>query len=335
MRARYVITALTFFMICGATVCGSAYGKEAGTANADYLVDGLMYRGEGNCEEAIKSYQMARKLKQFEKDWVYDLAVVDCLVGLKRLDEAIDAYTKIIEGSTNRALQAQMYRGRAQAYYLKAVHPDSIDPGMLALARKDIASAGDLGADVSDLEKIMKEDTETKPVKATSEEINSVAGKPVTIIENPGKMIIGPGEYVLYISRDTIITDKTGTVIEASEIRPGDVIDFTCAMSYRNKADGMTHISAKTVTLHREVAPAPKPEAEEMKEKAPLPDATELLIISKLNAISNELKELNQKLTPPKPPAEAKTKKKIHKRTTPAAKGKEQPKKTEMQGEIK
>ncbi len=113
MRAKVVILSLFFIIFSGKAVFGAADTKGCDTQNADYLVDGLMYRGEGNCEEAVKSYQMARQLKQFKEDWIYYLAVADCFAGMKRLDEAIDAYTKVIGGTTNRTLQAEMYRGRA------------------------------------------------------------------------------------------------------------------------------------------------------------------------------------------------------------------------------
>src|SRR5208337_296814 len=163
MRATIGILAVIFFIASGAEVFGETVSKQDYTQNSDYLVDGLMYRGEGNCGESLKNYQMARKLKQFKEDWIYYLAVADCFVALKRLDDAIDAYTKVIEATANRSLQAEMYRGRARAYYIKSVKPDGIDLAMVNLAKKDLESAADLGADVSDLKKNIRDDMEIKP----------------------------------------------------------------------------------------------------------------------------------------------------------------------------
>jgi hypothetical protein len=278
----------------------------------------------------VKSYQIARKLNQFREEWFYNLAVADCLVALNRLDDAIDSYTKVIEATSNRALQAEMYKGRARAYYLKSVRPDGIDPAIAALAKKDIASAEALGANVSDLKKDIRDDTEMKPTKTFAEENKEivVTAKPVTVIESPGKIIIGSGEYVIYPSVDTTVKDQEGTSISASDIRSGDVVDFSYKLSYLNKADGMTHLSADTITLHRTVAPKP-PAVQEKR-----PDTIEMLILSKLNMLSEEIKDINEKLQPPsKEPKKPKVKKKVHKKGV--ATEKKPPKKSQIQGEIK
>ena len=332
MRAKAFILSFFFIIVSCGAFSSAADADSNDTKNANYLVDGLMYRAEGNCEESVKSYQMARKLKQFQEDWIYDLAVADCLVGLKRLDEAIDSYTRIIEAATNRTLQAEMYRGRAKAYYLKSVRPDTIDPKIMDLAKKDLNSAMNLGADVSDLKMNIKEDMETKTARSEAEAGNIITGEPVTIIESPWKMIIGDGEYVLYISKDTKIKNQKGMAISASEIKPGDLIDFSFTASYLNKADGMNHLSAKTITLHRDVVTTPA--EEEMKEKPPSHDAVEMLLLSKVNMLADEIKYLGEKLqAATKEPAKPKAKKKVRKKNIPTEK--QQLKKNEMSGEIK
>ena len=333
MRAKAVVLSFFFILISGGAVFGAADGKNCDTQNSDYLVDGLMYRGEGDCGESVKNYEMARKLKQFKEDWLYNLSVADCLVALKRLDDAIDSYTKVIEGTANRSLQAEMYRGRARAYYLKSVKPDGLDLKMVDLAKKDLESAADLGADVSDLRKTIRDEMEMKPAStftgAKGEVV--VTAKPVTVIESPEKMIIANGEYVLYPYDDTTIKDQQGTPISASDIKPGDFIDFSYTMSYLNKADGMPHISAKTITLHRAVPPKPAA-VPAVQEKSP--DTVEMLIFSKLNTLSGEIRDLNEKLQaaakePKKPTAKKKS------RGKGIAAEKKPPKKTQLQGEIK
>lgn len=332
MRAKVVILSLFFIIFSGKAVFGAADAKGCDTQNADYLVDGLMYRGEGNCEEAVKSYQMARQLKQFKEDWIYYLAVADCFAGMKRLDEAIDAYTKVIGGTTNRTLQAEMYRGRARAYYLKSVSPDTIDPKIIDLAKKDMNNAINLGADVSDLKKDLTEDIETKQAGSVAEAGNIVTGEPVTIIESPWRMILGDGEYVLYLSADTKIKDQQGMALPSSELKPGDLIDVSFTQSYRNKADGMTHLSAETITLHRTATP--KPATEEMTKKPLTPNPVEALILSRVNLLADEMKYLEEKLqAAAKEPAKPKTKKKTRKKNITMKNN--ESKKKEMQGEIK
>ncbi|HEX8949115.1 MAG TPA: tetratricopeptide repeat protein [Dissulfurispiraceae bacterium] len=221
----------------------------------NYFVDGIKYRGEGKCEDAIKSYQMARRHKQFKEDWAYHLAVADCYVALKRYDEGIDAYTRVLEGTKNKAMQAEMYKGRGKAYYFKAVGTNTLDKKYLELAQKDLQSAKSLGADVSDIEKSMSADMALKPVDAkATDDSKRVVARPVTIVEGPDKLVIGEGEYVLFLSSDTEMRDKNGQPIAASEIRPGDIVDFTYVTSYLNKADGMLHCSAKSLTLARVVS---------------------------------------------------------------------------------
>jgi len=162
MRATLGILAVILFIASSVEVFGETDSKQDCIQNSDYLTDGLKYRGEGNCVESVKSYQMARKLKQFREDWIYNLAVADCFLALKRLDEAIDSYSRVIAATANRTLQAEMYRGRAWAYYLKSVNPHGIDLTMVDLAKKDIESASDLGADVSDLKKNIRDNLEMK-----------------------------------------------------------------------------------------------------------------------------------------------------------------------------
>ena len=333
MRATIGILALIFLIASGAEVFGDMDSKQSCMQNSDYLADGLRYRGEGNCGESVKSYQMARKLKQFKEDWIYNLAVADCFVAMKRLDDAIDAYTKVIEATSNRTLQAEMYRGRARAYYIKSVKPDGLDLAMVDLAKKDIASAADLGADVSDLQKNIRDDMEIKTARTFPEgkEEIVVTAKPVTVIENPDKIIIGNGEYVLYPYGDTIIKDQQGMSISASDIKPGDLIDFSYTMSYRNKADGMPHISAKTITLHRDAAPKPAAVAAGQEK---VPDTMEMLILSKLNMLAGGIRDLNEKLqATAKEPKKPKTKKKLRKKSI--ATEKKPPKTSQLQGEIK
>ena len=333
MKVKAVVLSFFFLLISGGAVFGAAVGKNCDAQNSDYLVDGLMYRGAGNCGESVKNYEMARKLKQFKEDWIYNLSVADCFVALKRLDDAIDSYTKVIENTSNRSLQAEMYRGRARAYYLKSVKPDGLDLTMVDRAKKDLESAADLGADVSDLRKIIRDEMEIKPARAFTEgkEEIVVTDKPVTVVESPDKIIIGNGEYVLYPYGDTIIKDQQGMSISASDIKPGDFIDFSYTMSYLNKADGMPHISAKTITLHRDVAPKPAAVAA-VQER--VPDTIEMLIFSKLNTLAGEINGLKEEMQaaakePPKPKAKKKTRKKN------IATEKKPPKKTQLQGEIK
>ena len=333
MRATIGILAVVLFITSGAEVFGEMDSKQDYTQNSDYLVDGLIYRGEGNCGESVKSYQMARKLKQFKEDWIYNLAVADCFVALKRLDDAIDSYTKVIEATANRTLQAEMYRGRARAYYIKAVKPDGIDLTMIALAKKDMERAEDLGADVSDLQRDIRDEMEMKTARTFTEgkEEIVITAKPVTVIESPDKIIIGNGEYVLYPYRDTIIKDQQGMSISASDVKPGDLIDFSYTMSYRNKADGMPHISAKTITLHRDAAPKPAAVAA-VHEK--VQDTIEMLILSKLNMLAVETRDLNEKLqAAAKEPKKPNAKKKAHRKSITTEK--KPPKKSELQGEIK
>ncbi|MBF0506013.1 MAG: tetratricopeptide repeat protein [Nitrospirae bacterium] len=287
MKASIVILAIFFLTASGIEAFG-ATDIQAGGAQSSYnFADGIKYRAEGNCEDAVKSYQMARELRQFKEDWIYYLAIADCLVVLKRFDEAIDAYTRVIASTQNRTLQGEMYKGRARTYYLKAASPDNIDIKIVALAKKDVEHAMGLGVDVSDLEKTIRDDTEAKPARVDAEQGKTViTDKPVTIVERSDKLIIGNGEYVVYVSGDTRINDQKGTAIPPSEIKAGDVIDFSYTMSYQNKADSMTHLSASTILLHRDVAP----KQAGMEER--LPNSTEMLILSQLTTLSAEINNL-------------------------------------------
>src|SRR5208283_3696396 len=225
-----------------------------------------------------------------------------------------------------------MYRGRARAYYLKSVKPDGIDLTMVNLAKKDLDSAEDLGADVSDLQKNIRDDVEIKPARTFKEgkDETVITAKPVTVIESPDKIIIANGEYVLYPYGDTIIKDQQGMSISASDIKPGDLIDFSYTMSYLNKADGMPHVSAKRITLHRDVAPKPEAAAA-VQEK--VPDTVEMLIFSKLNMLAGEIKDLKEEMQTAKEPEKPKAKKKAHRKSS--ATEKKPPKKTQPEGEIK
>lgn len=332
MRTTIGILAMFFMIACAANASGAADAKDRDAHSADYLVDGLKFRAEGDCPEAVKSYRMARKLDQFREDWIYHLAVADCLVALKQLDDAIDSYSKVIDATSNRTLQGEMHRGRAFAYYLKAVTPEAVDPKMLALARKDLDSAMELGVDVSDIRKNMRDDVEFKHEKEGMKARSLITGQPVTVIESPNRMIIGDGKYMLYISGDTRINDKKGSEIAASDIKPGDLIDFSYTESYLNKADGMIHASAKTITLLREVEA--KPEPAEAKATQPAQDAAEMLILSKINMLADEIKELREKQeAAATEPAKPKVKKRPLRKG--AAQKKAQHEKTEFEGEIK
>ena len=330
MRATIGVLAMIFFIASGVEVFADTDSNQACTQNSDYLADGLMYRGAGNCGESVKSYQMARKLKQFKETWNYDLAVADCFVALRRFDDAIDSYTKVIEGTTNRTLQAEMYKGRARAYYLKSDKPDSIDLAIVDLAKKDIESAADLGTNVSDLQTNIRDDIETKTAGMSTKGKDNmvITAKPVTVIESPGKIIIGSGEYALYPSVDTIIKDQQGMSISASDIKPGDIIDFSYTMSYLNNADGMPHISAKTITLHRDV----EHKLAAVTEKNP--DPIEMLLLSKVNMLAGDIRDLNEKMRPAaKEPKKPKVKKKARRKSI--ATEKKPPKTSQLQGEIK
>ncbi|HKN18994.1 MAG TPA: hypothetical protein VJW95_04290 [Dissulfurispiraceae bacterium] len=333
MRATIVILAAIFLMASGAEAFGDMDSQQNSIQNSDYLADGLKYRGEGNCGESVNSYQMARKLKQFKEDWIYNLAVADCLVALRRLDDAIDSYTKVIESTSNQTLQAEMYKGRARAYFIKSVRPDGLDMKLVDLAKKDIEKAENLGADVSELEKNIRDEMEIKTTRTFTEgkEEIVITAKPVTVIESPDKIIVGNGQYVLYPYGDTKIKDQQGTSISVSDIEPGDFIDFSYTMSYLNKADGMLHISAKKITLHRDVAPKPAAVAVAPEK---VPDTLEMLIFSKLNMLSDEINNVNEKLqAASKEPKKPKAKKKAHRKSI--AKEKKPPKKSQLEGEIK
>ena len=268
--------------------------KSDGAVN--YFVEGIKYRGEGRCEEAIRSYQAARKLRQFKEDWAYHLAVADCYVALKRYDDAVDAYTRVIEATKNKALQAEMYKGRGRAYYFKAVGPNSLDKKYVGLAQKDLADAKALGADIADVEKIMAADMDIKPLDTGQSEGNQTfSSQPLTIIENANKMITGGGEHVLYLSKETVLKDKSGKAIAASELRPGDTVDFTCITAYRNRADGMLHCSVSAITLKRDASAAP---AIDPVDKAAGGDDNSLyirLLSQRLDRIDKDIREIRER----------------------------------------
>lgn len=287
------------FAIFADCMAASAETKETKKTSetANYFVDGIKYRGEGKCEESIKSYQMARKHKLFKEDWAYHLAVADCYVALKKYDDAIDAYTRVIEGTQNKSLQAEMYKGRGRAYYYKSVGAVNLDRKLIELSKKNLEDAKTLGADISEIEKSMAADMGLKPIDSSSEEEKkAVSSKPVTIVEGQNKMIIGDGEYVIYLSGDTAIKDKNGLMVHPSEIKPGDNIDFTFATSYRSKADGMLHCFVKTVTLKREstgkVSLADN--AGKSKEDADLSFYIKM-ISQRLDRIDKDIREMNEK----------------------------------------
>lgn len=294
--------------------------KSDGAVN--YFVEGIKYRGEGKCEEAVKSYQTARKLKQFKADWEYHLAVADCFVTLKRYDAAIDAYTRVIDAAKNKAMQAEMYKGRGRAYYFKSVGPNSLDKKYMDLAQKDLQDARALGADISDVEKMMAADMGIKPLDAKSAENNQTfPSQSVTIIESPLKMVTGDGEHVLYLSADTVLKDKSGQIINASEIKPGDTIDFSCIASYRNRADGMLHCSVKTITLNRSASPSGASAADVTGK--PQDDADNAFYIKllgqRLDRIDKDIREIKEKQnkTKKEPPSSGKIKAKKKKTRKP------------------
>ncbi|MBI3592306.1 MAG: hypothetical protein HY099_02300 [Nitrospirae bacterium] len=316
MRAIIIFLTVLMYAITAQSPAASAKNKEGD--GSSYLIDGIKYRGEGNCEEAIKSYQTARRLKQFKEDWVYHLAVADCYVALRKYDDAIDAYTKVIDSTKNKALQGEMYRGRGKAYYLKSIRTKDIDKKYLDLARKDLYDAKILGVDVSDIEKSMSADMALKPVAAKSgDESNTVISRQVAVLEGPHKIIAGDGEYVVYISGDTLIKDKSGLIIAASEIKPGDNIDFSYITAYRNRADGMLHASAKTVTLNRDASKIGLAEVISKPHDAVDTGVLYARILQKLDRIDADLKDMKEKQQPIKkePPKKSKIKKKPSKKS--------------------
>ncbi len=297
--------------------------KSDGAVN--YFVEGIKYRGEGKCEEAVKSYQTARKIKQFKADWEYHLAVADCFVALKRYDAAIDAYTRVIDAAKNKAMQAEMYKGRGRAYYFKAVKADKLDKKYIDLAQKDLQDAKALGADISDVENIMSADMEVKPLDTRATESNQLfSSQQVTIIESQDRIIAGEGEYVMYLSAETVIKDKSGRIIPASEIRPGDSVDFTCLTSYRNRADGMLHCSVQAITLNRDASAKVPTAASGEKNKDDSNAFYIKLINQRLDRIDMDIRELREKQEQnkkeAKPVKKAKIKKKKMKRKRPEVK---------------
>ncbi len=139
--------------------------KEATAGQTvNYIAEGLKHQAEGQCDKAIENFKKARKNNQFSEDWAFYHSIADCYTVLRKYDEAINAYTKVIEASRNRTLTAEMYRERAKAYYLKASIPQGIDKKLLDLAVRDIEEAKTLGIDASDMEKIIAVDIKRRPL---------------------------------------------------------------------------------------------------------------------------------------------------------------------------
>ncbi|MBI5213732.1 MAG: hypothetical protein HY957_10260 [Nitrospirae bacterium] len=163
------IMSFIFYLSAASFAAGqSADTPETKTAAPEqpvnYIAEGLKHRAEGRCDKAIENFKKAKKSNQFNEDWAFYHSTADCYTALKKYDEAINAYTKVIEASRNRALTAEMYRERAKAYYLKASIPQGIDKSFLALASKDLEEAKILGIDVSDMERIIAGDVKRKPL---------------------------------------------------------------------------------------------------------------------------------------------------------------------------
>ena len=163
------IMSVIFYLSAASFAAGqSADTPETKTAAPEqpvnYIAEGLKHRAEGRCDKAIDNFKKAKKNNQFSEDWAFYHSTADCYTALKKYDEAINAYTKVIEASKNRVLTAEMYRDRAKAYYLKAVLPHGIDKKVLALASKDLDEAKMLGIDVSAMEKIISGDVKRKPL---------------------------------------------------------------------------------------------------------------------------------------------------------------------------
>ncbi len=163
------IMSFIFYLSAASFAAGqSADTPETKTAAPEqpvnYIAEGLKHRSEGRCDKAIDNFKKAKKNNQFNEDWAFYHSTADCYTALKKYDEAINAYTKVIETSKNRILTAEMYRERAKAYYLKAALPHGIDKGLLALASKDLEEAKMIGIDVSAMEKIISGDVKRKPL---------------------------------------------------------------------------------------------------------------------------------------------------------------------------
>lgn len=310
----------TFVLIGIIAVSGlTAYAEDtAGDAPTNYFVEGVKYRGEGNCEKAIESYQMARKEKQFKEEWSYYLAVADCFAALKKFDEAIHAYTRVIESTKNRSLQAEMFKGRGKTYYMKASKTGNAGAAFIELAKKDLKEAKALGADVADIEKNIAADLERKPAEVKTEDLSkAVTNQAVVLVEGPDKIVTGDGEYALHLSNETILKDKDGKIITAGDIRPGDVVDFSYSTSYLNRADGMIHAAATIITVHRSV-PAKMTTVEKNKPGFTYESSLAFeKLHQKLEQIDKELKEMKAKQAAPKkeakPAKKPKTKKKASK----------------------
>lgn len=298
-----------------------AYAEEtAGVAPSNYFAEGIKYRGEGNCEKAIESYQLARREKQFKEDWAYYLAVADCYAALKKFDEAIHAYTRVIESTKNRSLQAEMFKGRGKTYYAKASKAGNRGDTFIELARKDLREAKALGADVADIEKNIAADIERKPAEVKTDDLSkAVTDQAVVLVEGSDKIITGDGEYALHLSNETVIKDRDGKIIAAGDIRPGDVIDFSYSTSYLNRADGMIHAAATIITVHRSV-PARMKTVEKRKSGFTYEDSLAFeRIHQKLEQIDKELKEIKAKQAAPKKEVKPAKKTKAKKKATKQA----------------
>lgn len=285
----------------------------------NYLAEGNRYRSNGECEKALESYAKARDLRQFLHDESYFLSVADCYVVLRKYDQAIEAYTRAIEGTRNKALLSEMYRNRGRAYYLKAARGATLDMAYLELARRDLREAAVSGADVADIEKSIVRDLKVKkpsPAPDSVEHLNTVTGQEVDVIESSRKIVVGGGKYVVHLSRDTRITDKDAHPLTAFDIKPGDVIDFTYANGYRNTADEMMHVSSHTVTLHRSVPLRERADIEVDRYEEELRKIVQK--IGELEHAIEELREQQEKRVEEAPPAVP------HKETVPGKKPKQE-----------
>jgi tetratricopeptide (TPR) repeat protein len=317
--AAGAVLLLSLAILSSTSVAQEAKPPDSTTAaSLNYFVEGNRHRSEGNCEKALESYRKARELNQFRFEWSFHQAVADCYIVLKKYDNAVEAYTKVIEAAGNKALVAEMYRDRGKAYYYKAAQGGELDIKYIDLARKDLREAARSGLDVADLEKTIAADEKNRPHKHAPEitgDSATVTDQKVSVIESPGRIITGAGEYALFITRDTDIQDKDSHKITVAEMRTGDMLDFTYTAGYHNSADNMMHVTAGSITLRRSVPP------EEIKRNAgnagwvrqisALEDKIDdlNLTVEELQEELHEQNEIEKKPSPP-PPAPKKSKKK-------------------------
>ena len=186
MSVVFYLAAASFAVAQPADVATTKKAEPEQPVN--YIAEGLKHRAEGRCDKAIDNFKKAKKNNQFSEDWAFYHSTADCYTALKKYDEAINAYTKVIEASKNRVLTAEMHRDRAKTYYLKAVLPHGIDKNILALASKDLDEAKMLGIDVSSMEKTISGDIKRKPLIENAAEAQKHALEIELILEKYDEM---------------------------------------------------------------------------------------------------------------------------------------------------